>query len=84
MKWSEKDRFLTGWILILVLCTLIGIIYEIVFADSQRKDNIQSGIESNHQEDYFSEPGLLHSAFDSVRREHLNSREINHDSIINY
>lgn len=73
------------WILILVSCTLIGIIYEIAFSDSKDKYTIQPEVlQSDKVEDCIPETELLHSAFDSVRKEHLISREINPNNIINH
>ena len=80
MKQTNCTRLLRNWILILISCTLIGILLDITFADTESKKDNSPAIEGSPAPNS-SEEKVRKSAFDSIRNEYLISRDFNPDSI---
>ena len=78
MKRSDYNKLLRNWILVLLCCTLTGIMLDILFSGPDNRQEISSHIQSNNPEENPSK-----SAFDSIRNMYLINRDLNSDSITN-
>ena len=84
MKMMNRNKILKNWILVLACCTLVAITIDILLSGYKDRESIVLEIEDGGRtEENEQEPVIRKSAFDSVRIEHLKSRGINPDSIIN-
>lgn len=84
MKRTFLNKILRNWILALACCTLAAIVFDMVFSVFDSRESISSEVERNNPEADVKPEKIVHkSAFDSVRSEHLKSKGINPDSIMN-
>ncbi len=85
MKRISYNYLLRSWILILLCCSLAGIVIDLLFSGSGYRKKIQPEMEYNSFEvDIDTGNDILKSAFDSIREMYLKSQELSPDSIINH
>ena len=78
MKLSNCNKLLRNWILVLLCCTLAGIMLDILFSRQEISPHIHS---NKPQKKHSSEENPSENAFDSIRNMYMISGNLNTDSI---